>query len=183
MTQYALLIYGSESGAIREATPAEIEPWTKLGEAMEQAGVMRGGTQLHRTSTAQSVRERGGEVLTTTGPFAETTEQLGGVYLLDCASMEGGARVGGTGARGHLRHHRGAADRGVGPRIEPDAVRTPDLRRRQRYPRGGHGRRPGTLACPQRGDGRGRRDAAAQRRAARDNARSAQHPSPATAGS
>ena len=88
MTQYALLIYGTEAGAIREATPADIEPWTKLGEAMEQAGVLRGGTQLHRTSTTQSVRERGGEVLTTTGPFAETTEQLGGVYLLDCASME-----------------------------------------------------------------------------------------------
>lgn len=39
-------------------------------------------------SAARTVRVRGGRVLTTDGPFAETKEVLGGYYVLDCASLE-----------------------------------------------------------------------------------------------
>jgi hypothetical protein len=34
------------------------------------------------------VRVRDGETLLTDGPFAETREQLGGYYLLDCADLD-----------------------------------------------------------------------------------------------
>jgi len=34
------------------------------------------------------VQVRGGETLTTDGPFAETKEQLGGYYLVDCKDLD-----------------------------------------------------------------------------------------------
>jgi hypothetical protein len=89
MTQYALLIYGDESQgpSPEEMTPADMEPWQRLGEEMGQAGVIRGGSQLEPSAQAQSLRLRNGEVLTTAGPFAETSEQLGGFYLVECGSI------------------------------------------------------------------------------------------------
>lgn len=47
---------------------------------------MQSGAPLQPTATAKSVRARDGETLTTDGPFAETKEQLGGFFILDCAS-------------------------------------------------------------------------------------------------
>ncbi len=59
-----------------------------FGEAAQAAGVMLGGEGLQPTSTATTVRVRDGEALTTDGPFAETREQLGGYYLLDCKDLD-----------------------------------------------------------------------------------------------
>jgi hypothetical protein len=38
--------------------------------------------------TATTVRVRGGKVIATDGPFAETKEVLGGYYLLDCRDLD-----------------------------------------------------------------------------------------------
>jgi len=40
------------------------------------------------TNTATTVRVRDGKTLTTDGPFAETKEQLGGFYLLNCKDLD-----------------------------------------------------------------------------------------------
>ena len=34
------------------------------------------------------MRVRGGDVLTTDGPFAETTEQIAGYYLVECPDLD-----------------------------------------------------------------------------------------------
>ncbi|MES1261339.1 MAG: YciI family protein [Acidobacteriota bacterium] len=47
-----------------------------------------GGEALHPTSSATTVRVRDGKLSTTDGPFAETKEQLGGYYLLDCKDLD-----------------------------------------------------------------------------------------------
>ena len=39
-------------------------------------------------ATASTVQVREGEVLTTDGPFAETKEQVGGYFLVDCADLD-----------------------------------------------------------------------------------------------
>jgi len=44
---------------------------------------------LFGPDTAVSVRVRHGKTLTTDGPFAETTEWLGGYFIVDCPSVEG----------------------------------------------------------------------------------------------
>ena len=60
----------------------------KFGEEMQSRGVMLGGNALESVSTATTVRVREGKAQTTDGPFAETKEQLGGYYLLECKDID-----------------------------------------------------------------------------------------------
>ena len=89
--KYLLTIYGDER-VWGEATPEFIEEnmgaYGALGEAMREAGVHLGGEGLQPSSTATTVTVRDGETITTDGPFAETKEQLGGFYLLDCKDLD-----------------------------------------------------------------------------------------------
>jgi hypothetical protein len=57
-------------------------------EEVKSAKVMLGGEALQPCATATTVRVRDGKTLTTDGPFAETKEQLGGFYLLDCKDLD-----------------------------------------------------------------------------------------------
>lgn len=59
-----------------------------FGEEATKAGVMRGGERLQPASTATTVRVRNGKTSTTDGPFAETKEQLGGFFILDCKDLD-----------------------------------------------------------------------------------------------
>ncbi len=75
-----------------KATPEEgAATFAQYGKWMEEAaanGNLLGGERLHPTTTATTVRVRNGETLTTDGPFAETTEQIGGYYLMDCKDID-----------------------------------------------------------------------------------------------
>ncbi len=92
--QYLLLIYADEAGKPPPPTdPAEFKewmaPWTKYGADLEAAGVYLGGHALQPVSTATTINAMGGsEPVLTDGPFAETREQLGGYYLLDCKDLD-----------------------------------------------------------------------------------------------
>ncbi len=57
-------------------------------DEVRAAGVFQGGNALQAAATATSVQLRAGESILTDGPFAETKEQLGGYYLLDCADLD-----------------------------------------------------------------------------------------------
>jgi hypothetical protein len=89
--RYLLLIYSDEK-ADASATKEEIDAW--MGEywaytdAMQKAGVSLGGEALHPTSAATTVRVQGGKKVVTHGPFAETKEQLGGYYLVNCSNLD-----------------------------------------------------------------------------------------------
>ena len=89
--RYLLTIYGDESGW-NDVTPEQSQQimaaYGEFGRAAQDAGVLLGGEGLQPTSTATTVRVRDGEALTTDGPFAETREQLGGYYLLDCKDLD-----------------------------------------------------------------------------------------------
>ena len=47
---------------------------------------------MHPIATASSVRVRDGKELVTDGPFAETHEQLGGYYLVECKDIDEAVR-------------------------------------------------------------------------------------------
>lgn len=55
---------------------------------VSEAGVMRGGNALHPASEGSTIAVRAGKAELVDGPFAETKEQLGGYYLLDCADLD-----------------------------------------------------------------------------------------------
>jgi hypothetical protein len=89
--QYMLLIYADESAGAG-MTPEEgaklAQEYTDYSQWLVDKGWMRGGEPLHDTPHATTVRVRNGEAVTTDGPFAETKEQLGGYYIVDCENLD-----------------------------------------------------------------------------------------------
>jgi hypothetical protein len=89
--KYLLTIYNDESG-FGEATPEQIQQvmaaYEAFGREVSGAGAMLGGEGLQPSSTATTVRVRDGETVTSDGPFADTREQLGGYYLLECRDLD-----------------------------------------------------------------------------------------------
>jgi hypothetical protein len=86
--KYMLLVYSPENSWTKEE-------WTKC--TAESAGVCHdlndkgqflAASPLHPVATAASVRVRNGQPLVTSGPFAETTEQLGGFFLVDVPNLD-----------------------------------------------------------------------------------------------
>jgi len=67
------------------ATLAEYGVWA---EEMGRRGVLQGGERLRPTTDATTVRVRDGETLISDGPFAETKEQVGGYFVVDCKDLD-----------------------------------------------------------------------------------------------
>ncbi|SRR5581483_196191 len=89
--KYALTIYGDESGregASDEEMQAVSAAYAALTREMQEKGVLVAGEGLYPTPTATTVRVRDGDRTVTDGPFAETKEQLGGFYVLDCRDLD-----------------------------------------------------------------------------------------------
>ena len=65
-----------------------LQEFDAYGDALKGAKARIAGEALKPVSTATTVRMRNGKVNHTDGPFAETREQLGGVYLIDVPDLE-----------------------------------------------------------------------------------------------
>lgn len=90
--KFLVLIYQDEE-IWRNATPAEQERYYAEHEAFaaavpERGCTLLGGEALVGVASATTVRRRGTHVEVTEGPFAETTEQLGGFYLLEAPDLD-----------------------------------------------------------------------------------------------
>jgi hypothetical protein len=89
--KYLLTIYTDES-RWADASPEDgarlMAAYEAFGREVTEAGAFLSGEGLQPTATATTVRVRDGERILTDGPFAETREQLGGYYLLDCPDLD-----------------------------------------------------------------------------------------------
>lgn len=89
--KYLLMIYTNEQQDAQrtpEESEANMGDYYAFTNAVREAGVMVAGEALHPTTAATTVRVRQGQTTSTDGPFAETKEQLGGYYLLDCQNLD-----------------------------------------------------------------------------------------------
>jgi hypothetical protein len=89
--QYLLLIYGDETRWDRlteDECNQHLAECMAFEEEIRTSGHSRAGDALQPTSRATSVRLRGGKVLCTDGPFAETKEQLGGFYVIEARDLD-----------------------------------------------------------------------------------------------
>lgn len=88
--QFLLLTYFDEADMAQlddAALQAQFSAYKAYTKTLIDAGVFQSGNMLAPTTRARSVRVRGEKPIATDGPFAETKEQLGGYYLIDCASL------------------------------------------------------------------------------------------------
>jgi hypothetical protein len=90
MTQYLLAVHIDEGGPA--PTDEEMQQnYKRVGgfnDKLQSAGawVFAGG--LHPSSASTVVRTKGGQVVTTDGPFAEAKEQLGGFWVIEAADLD-----------------------------------------------------------------------------------------------
>lgn len=91
--KYLLTLLGEEGG-MEDATPEEMkaimDAWGAFTQETVDKGAFIAGEGLQPSATATTVRvpEGGGERTVTDGPFAESKEQLGGFYLLECKDLD-----------------------------------------------------------------------------------------------
>ncbi len=94
MPQYAAIIYTADVDWTAPEHAAEMAEYNEFGAA--HGGSIRGGAALYPTSTATTVRvqgARGGEVVLSDGPYAETKEALTGFYLIEAADLDEALRI------------------------------------------------------------------------------------------
>jgi hypothetical protein len=78
--------------------------WESLSDDERQASIQRymdfsqrqevvGGAELQPTDAATTVRVRDGDRMVTDGPYAEVKEALGGLFILECDSIDEACRL------------------------------------------------------------------------------------------
>jgi hypothetical protein len=90
--KYLHTLYGDET-RFADRSPEQqaesMQAWDTYTSETIEAGVHLGGEGLQPSATATTVRiPPSGDPIVSDGPFAETKEQLGGFYLLDCKDLD-----------------------------------------------------------------------------------------------
>ena len=94
MPTYAALVYTPDVDWTLPEYSDVMTEYTAFGAAA--AAVIRGGAALYQTSTATTVRVqggKGGDIVTTDGPYTETKEALTGFYLLECSDLDEAVKI------------------------------------------------------------------------------------------
>jgi hypothetical protein len=91
--KYMLIIVGPETGQNEEMSPDQMREvmgaWNDYTQALVGAGAFVAGDGLQPSATATTVlRTEDDERIVSDGPFAETKEQVGGFYVIDCANLD-----------------------------------------------------------------------------------------------
>lgn len=89
--KYLLLMYADESIVSKyskEAFQAVAKTWAEFVQEMSESGVLISNSGLAPVASATTIRVRNDKTMITDGPFAETHEQLGGYFLVDCKDLD-----------------------------------------------------------------------------------------------
>lgn len=87
MKHYLLSLYQPD-GPPPANLPEIMQEVRAINDEMRAAGVWVFSNRLLPASSATVVRSRGGDVLVTDGPYAETKEHLGGLYVIRAPDLE-----------------------------------------------------------------------------------------------
>lgn len=90
--KYAILVYETaddlQSRDHPERAPAYWGAHMAYAKSLVDAGVAAGGNGLKPPTMATSLRVRGGRHEVQDGPFIDSKEQLGGMYLIDVPDLD-----------------------------------------------------------------------------------------------
>jgi hypothetical protein len=95
MAEYMVFIWDDEA-ALAKADPRTVEATMAAHQDFmtRHAGALRGGSRLHTSDTATSIRRGAdGGVAVSDGAFAETKEVIGGYYLIHAADLDEALRI------------------------------------------------------------------------------------------
>ena len=86
-----MLMFISDDSNWDPSKPEIQEAYKRVGEWFgqhTQSGKIIGGEELKGTNTATTVRQRGGKITVTDGPFTESKEAIGGYAIVDVTDLD-----------------------------------------------------------------------------------------------
>lgn len=89
--KYLLLMYAEESigsNWSEEEAQAAKKTWAEFRREMSSSGALVSSSGVAPGTSATTVRVRNDKTMITDGPFAETHEQLGGYFLVECENLD-----------------------------------------------------------------------------------------------
>jgi hypothetical protein len=89
--RYMMLVYNREDeweALTQEQRDQSMAAFGAFHQEMMARGNMEIAERLQDSQAATTVQVRQGKTLTTDGPYAETKEQLGGIYVFDCQDLD-----------------------------------------------------------------------------------------------
>lgn len=87
--RYALWVCEDEQAELgREERGKRVAAFSAFIDEARARGALIGGERLQPSSTATTVRVRDGAVVIADGPFAETKEQIGGLFLVEYNDLD-----------------------------------------------------------------------------------------------
>ena len=130
--KYMLLIYGAEDAWTECERTACMLDSMKICDELAEHGKWIASSPLHSVMTATCVRVRNGQRQVTDGPYAETTEQLGGYYLIDVDNLDEAIAIAERlppARRGTVEIRPLARMSGLPAALAPNALTDPSLHR------------------------------------------------------
>ena len=88
--RYLLVVWVDEAAEAAELPTGAVGAWI---DDVQDRGLRLVGGPLGPMSSSTVVRERGGELLVTDGPFVESREWIGGFDVLECHDLDEALRV------------------------------------------------------------------------------------------
>jgi hypothetical protein len=88
--RYLIFLSDVETQQLRPGDPGfeeRMAEYAAFDDMARQRGVWRDSGKLLPSTAAVTVRVRSGKSTCTDGPFAETKEQCGGFYILECTDL------------------------------------------------------------------------------------------------
>lgn len=89
--RYSLLLHYPEPapGELDEAALAEgMRAFQEYAKALEDAGVLESAEVLQQSTASTTVSRLTGELIVQDGPFADSKEQLGGIFVIDVSDLD-----------------------------------------------------------------------------------------------
>lgn len=89
--RYTLLLHYPEPTAEElgpEALAEGMRAFEAYAKALDDAGVLASAEVLQQSSVTTTVTLAGGELVVQSGPFADSTEQLGGTFVIDVPDLD-----------------------------------------------------------------------------------------------
>jgi len=94
--KYMFLIYENEAERTKMTKAdldAEMGAYYAFGTEAATRTTVHSSEALHDITKATTVRVRDGKTVSSDGPFAETKEQLGGYYVIECNNVDEAVQI------------------------------------------------------------------------------------------
>lgn len=86
--KYIILMYAADGAWPPAEHQVALADSVDLCHRLQAEGKYLSAAPLYPPATAKCVRIRDGQTIVTDGPFAETTEQLGGYFLVEASDLD-----------------------------------------------------------------------------------------------